>query len=752
MPSRWSCPAASLRGLRGTLPGRASCGEGPPASGWAWVWTEGLEDCGAPKRRPEDLRRKRPFSFPLRLQISSAAFIFLGTALVMLGGGAPLEAATVLQKTVEIEIRGDGSVARRTHLEVRLDTATDLAAWSPYPILIDDHLELGAVTAWVRRPDGTTEKVGRKGFDTTDLADDEVLHTSAKLRLVRFPGAPAGAVLGLDYEQTERPWFPAGWVVLGAHDAAISHLRVRVHGGGADWRWSILGSTAGLQVSESPGEVLITAADLPRPADLEQLPDEVLEGPVLRYGWHGPATWAAVGRWYDEISRGVARNREEVRQAARRILAASPASDAKPAGGVAGGDGRRSRRQLQDILAFVRREVRYVAVEVGVGGYRPAPAHETLARRWGDCKAKVELLLDLLAEAGIEAYPVLVQARPQSRIDPEFPAPGLFNHMIAALPVSALALAPDDPVAGGYLFVDPTQERGGVGWLHPADQDQWALILRGERSVLVRTPLRPQLEGSQLTLDLAVRADGAATGRLRLELRGGFAAAQADRIDGERPETTAAEAHRLIAALLPGATATAPRWVADKDAEVPLMILTAGVALPALVALAPDGAAAAPGTAGVPAPGAAPTTSAAGRAPGTSVADPGPGTSVAVPVPGTPRQLRSLALGGPGATPSPGLLRARSAPVVLRPHVAAVTWHLALPDGWCPPQSDSSGLDNVTGTFHQSLTCAGGRLTVDRRTELRQRWVDPAQLPALAELALAEHRAAARRLRLDRLR
>ena len=174
--------------------------------------------------------------------------------------------------------------------------------------------------------------------------------------------------------------------------------------------------------------------------------------------------------------------------------------------------------------------------------------------------------------------------------------------------------------------------------------------------------------------------------------------------------------------------------------------------IPALVALAPDGAAAAPGTAGVPAPGAAPTTSAAGRAPGTSVADPGPGTSVAVPVPGTPRQLRSLALGGPGATPSPGLLRARSAPVVLRPHVAAVTWHLALPDGWCPPQSDSSGLDNVTGTFHQSLTCAGGRLTVDRRTELRQRWVDPAQLPALAELALAEHRAAARRLRLDRLR
>lgn len=651
----------------------------------------------------------------------------------LLTTAAPLAAATVLQKTVDVEIRGDGSVAERTHLEVRLDAATDYGAWSPFPILIDDHRELGAVAAWVRRPDGTTEKVGRQAFDTTDLADDEVLHTSAKLRLVRFPAAPVGAVLGLDYDQTERPWFPAGWVVLGAHEAAVSHLRVRVHGGGAGWRWSILGPTAGLQVSESPGEVLISAADLPRPADLEHAPDEIREGPVLRYGWHGPATWAEVGRWYDDISRGVARGREEVRQAAHRILAGSAAGGAA-GGGVAGdpasGEDRRRRRQLEDLLAFVRREVRYVAVEVGVGGYRPAPAHETLARRWGDCKGKVELLLGLLAEAGIEAHPVLVQAAPRGRIDPEFPAPGLFDHMIAALPAAGLATGADDPVAGGYLFVDPTQSRGGIGWLHPSDQDQWALVLRGERSVLVRTPLRPRLEGSWLTLDLEVRPDGVAAGRLRLELRGGFAAAQADRIDSERPETTAAEAHRLIGALLTGATAKAPRWLVDHDAEVPAATLTADVALPALVALGAlgqDGAAAAAGT------------------PGTA------GGQAASADPVSPVPLRSLALGGPAGTPSPGLLRDRSAPVVLRPHVASVTWHLALPDGWCPAQTDSSGVDNATGSFHQSLTCAGGRLTVDRRTELRQRWVDPAQLPALAELALAEHRAAARRLRLDRL-
>ncbi len=577
---------------------------------------------------------------------------------------------------------------------------------------------------------------------------------------MRFPQAPVGAVLGLDYDLAERPWFPAGWVVLGAHEAAVSHLRVRVHGGGATWRWSILGPTAGLQVSESPGEVLITAADLPRPADLEHAPDEIRDGPVLRYGWHGPATWAEVGRWYDDISRGLARGREEVRQAAHHILAGGASGGGVSAAGAAGNgspgrgasgdqvsgaavagdavsaDDRRRRRQVEDLLAFVRREVRYVAVEVGVGGYRPAAAHETLARRWGDCKGKVELLLGLLAEAGIEAYPVLVQAAPRGRIDPEFPTPGLFDHMIAALPAAGLATGPDDPVAGGLLFVDPTQSRGGIGWLHPSDQDQWALVLRGERSALVRTPLRPRLEGSSLILDLEVRPDGVAAGRLRLELRGGSASAQADRLDSERPETTAAEAHRLIGALLPGATAKAPRWLVDRDADVPAATLTAAVALPALVALGQDGAAAAAGTAGITG-----ITGITGTA----------GGQAASADPVSPAPLRSLALAGPAATPSPGLLHDRSAPVVLRPHVASVTWDLALPEGWCPPQADSSGVDNAAGSFHQSLTCAGGRLIVDRRTELRQRWVDPAQLPALAELALAEHRAAARRLRLDRL-
>jgi Domain of Unknown Function with PDB structure (DUF3857) len=637
------------------------------------------------------------------------------------GAATPVAAATLLRKIVEAEVRADGSIAERTQLEVRLDEAADQAAWSPFAIGFDDHRVLDRVAAWVKHPDGTVEQLRRQHFDTVDVGGHEILHSSEKVRLVRFPPGAPGAVLGLDYERTDHPYFPAGVVALGGHGAAISQLTVRVRhpGGGAGgaaaagWRWAIQGPTEGLHVSDAPGELLITATGVPRPPQLEHVPTEVRDGPVLRYGWGEPASWEAVGRWYDELARGVPRERAEVRQAARQLLAATPGTVVAAAAAPQPAAAAARRASLERILDFVRREVRYVAVEVGVGGYRPAPPHETLARRWGDCKGKVTLLLDMLAEAGIEAYPALVLADRKGRIDPRFPEPGWFNHMIAALPVDGLAVDADDPVAGGYLFVDPTQERGGAGWLHPADQDQMVLVLRGDRTVLVATPLRPRLEASHLTVDLEVRPDGSAAGKLRLELRGGAAAAEAEALAGERPELTATRTHRLITAWLPGAGVSSVRWASLRGGGVPEVTMTAGITLPSLVAQ-----------------GEALPADAGGSAAG--------GGS------------RWLALAGPRITPAPGLLRDRTAPVVVRPGVLQVTWLLTLPDGWCAAADAGADLDNAAGAFHQSISCAGRLLTVERRSELRLRWIEPAQFPAVAAVSLAEHRATARRLRLDR--
>ena len=103
-------------------------------------------------------------------------------AVVAAGVSAPLRAATVLERTVDVEVRGDGSVVERHHLRVRLDNPNDFARWSPYPIYLDDNRELSEVTAAATRPDGKTLAVPRRDIDTREVAGEGELHSSRVVR------------------------------------------------------------------------------------------------------------------------------------------------------------------------------------------------------------------------------------------------------------------------------------------------------------------------------------------------------------------------------------------------------------------------------------------------------------------------------------------------------------------------------------------------------------------------------------------
>src|SRR5262245_32147260 len=117
----------------------------------------------------------------------SLFFWSAASLLAVLGAAAgPLSAATVLERTVDVEIRPDGSVLERTHLRVRLDEPADFERWSPHFIYLDENRELVTVSASVTRPDGQTVKVSRKDLDTHEVAAGGELHSSRTFRSVTF--------------------------------------------------------------------------------------------------------------------------------------------------------------------------------------------------------------------------------------------------------------------------------------------------------------------------------------------------------------------------------------------------------------------------------------------------------------------------------------------------------------------------------------------------------------------------------------
>ncbi len=66
------------------------------------------------------------------------------------------------------------------------------------------------------------------------------------------------------------------------------------------------------------------------------------------------------------------------------------------------------------------------------------------------------------------------------------------------------------------------------------------------------------------------------------------------------------------------------------------------------------------------------------------------------------------------------------------------------------PRPGEIRVENDVGLYSQSIrhSESGNGVKIERKVELRRRWIEPEKLPALHELALAERRAAKRRIRL----
>ncbi|HKX92053.1 MAG TPA: DUF3857 domain-containing protein [Sphingomicrobium sp.] len=88
------------------------------------------------------------------------------------------------------------------------------------------------------------------------------------------------------------------------------------------------------------------------------------------------------------------------------------------------------RAQAEAALRLVEDEIRYVALNMGAGGYVPANAETTWSRRFGDCKAKTALLLGILRELGIDSEAVLANTDGNDGLDAMQPELGWFNHVL----------------------------------------------------------------------------------------------------------------------------------------------------------------------------------------------------------------------------------------------------------------------------------------------------------------------------------
>jgi len=86
--------------------------------------------------------------------------------------------------------------------------------------------------------------------------------------------------------------------------------------------------------------------------------------------------------------------------------------------------------QLRAALDFVQRNIRYLGIELGAGGYIPRAPELVLSRRFGDCKDVTLLLVTILEALDIKAAPLLVNINDGYGLRDTLPTIGAFDHVI----------------------------------------------------------------------------------------------------------------------------------------------------------------------------------------------------------------------------------------------------------------------------------------------------------------------------------
>lgn len=155
-----------------------------------------------------------------------------------------------------------------------------------------------------------------------------------------------------------------------------------------------------------------------------------------------------------------------------------------------------------DILyKYVQENMRYVSVQLGIGGWRSYDAAYVEKNKYGDCKALTWFTKSMLESIGIESYPALVLAGGEHTTmnHPEDFSYPLFNHVILTIPSED-------------TWLECTSKDAPTNYLGSFTDNRSVMLITKDGGKLTRTPATP-IEKNATTTKTTVKltADGAAT-------------------------------------------------------------------------------------------------------------------------------------------------------------------------------------------------------------------------------------------------
>jgi hypothetical protein len=348
------------------------------------------------------------------------------------------------------------------------------------------------------RKDGSVVGLKPENIHEKSIFPDFVLYSDDKAKVFALPGAETGSVVEYSYSIVYKGPFPSAWEFQREEPVLLSTFTLDVPSF-AQYNY-LLSQRKGIKVEKSVShptgrmKAVFSLKDAP-PITPEPLMPPISEVTTKVYfcltalstfGITVPIegdSWEILGKSYWLATEDKLKADKAITRQVKEITKGC-SDDAD---------------KIARIYDFVQSQIRYVAIEMKEGRVMPHDPSEVFLNRYGDCKDKAFLLMTMLKEAGVEAFPVLARTNDAGEVIEDFVSRQQFNHMAVAVPakffsqnedLSPVLVRGDRQYSTGddFVLLDATSAAVPFGRIPWYLENTKALVVTEEDSRLVKVP------------------------------------------------------------------------------------------------------------------------------------------------------------------------------------------------------------------------------------------------------------------------
>lgn len=428
--------------------------------------------------------------------------------------------SVILLQETETTVKDSGETVTRVREAIRVlrPDGRD-SAWRG--VAFDEETHLNYFKGWSINAKG--QEYEAKKDDVLEIAGGEgyEIYSDEKRKVMRIPGVDVGTVVGVEWEQKRHPYtFEDHWFFQ--RREPVERARFILHLPSAGWEFRAAWLHHPEQAPVAQGNTYSwELSDIPRIEKEDEMPNwRALAGQLIvtffseKTKGRTYENWTDYATWYSQLTAGARDASPALQQKVQEL--APPSMPLL--------------QRIKALARFAQRDVRYAAIEIGIGGYQPHPASQVFSNRYGDCKDKATVLSSMLAQIGVKAYYLPVHTDRGIYSDKTPPTNG-FNHVILAIqmpqgsfnePMPALY---QHPKLGQLLIFDPTSTVVPLGQIPSYEQDNYGLLVSDQGGELIHLPVSaPELNRITRTAKLNLLPDGSIKGEVE-EVRTGIMAA-----------------------------------------------------------------------------------------------------------------------------------------------------------------------------------------------------------------------------------